>query len=156
MQIDWEGFYLDGRTAARQRARLRLVGSGSEGSIGGALTALWPYDQIRQTQGFYAGEQVRLEKGGALAEALLVSDAAFLTALHEVAPERRTRFHDPARRPPRVELTLLAALAVIGIALAIYQWGVPILAAFVAPRVPIAWEERLGARVFEQLAPPKK
>src|SRR3972149_7925254 len=117
MQIDWEGFYLDGRTAARQGARLRLMRSGIEVSIESGLTVLWPYDQIRQTQGFYAGEQVRLEKGGALAEALLVSDAAFLTSLHEVAPGLRMRFHDPARRRRRVELTLLAALAPIGVAL---------------------------------------
>lgn len=156
MQTDWEGFYLDGRTAARQRARVRLMRSGLEVSTEGGLTFLWPYDQVRQTQGFYAGEQVRLEKGGALAEALLISDAAFLTALHEVAPEHRTRFHDPARRRTRVELTLLAALAVIGIALALHQWGIPLLAAFVAPRVPIAWEERLGLTAIESLAPSAK
>ena len=156
MQTDWEGFYLDGRTAARQRARARLMRSGIEVSTEGGLTFLWPYDQVRQTQGFYAGEQVRLEKGGEIAEALLISDAAFLTALHEVAPGLSTRFHDPARRRTRIELTLLAALAVIGIALALYQWGIPLLAAFVAPRVPIAWEERLGSSVIEQLAPPKK
>jgi Zn-dependent protease with chaperone function len=156
MQTDWEGFYLDGRTAARQRARARLMRSGIEVSTEGGLTFLWPYDQVRQTQGFYAGEQVRLEKGGEIAEALLISDAAFLTALHEVAPGLSTRFHDPARRRTRVELTLLAALAVIGIALALYQWGIPLLAAFVAPRVPIAWEERLGLTAIESLAPPAK
>jgi Zn-dependent protease with chaperone function len=156
MQIDWEGFYLDGRTAARQRARVRLMRSGVEVITEGGLTFLWPYDQVHQTQGFYAGEQVRLEKGGEIAEALLISDAAFLTALHEIAPGLRMRFHDPARRQTRVELTLLAALAVIGIALALYQWGIPLLAAIVAPRVPIAWEERLGLAAVESLSPPAK
>jgi predicted Zn-dependent protease len=156
MQTDWEGSYLDGRTAARQRARVRLMRSGIEVSTEGGLTSLWPYDQVRQTQGFYAGEQVCLEKGGALAEALLISDAAFLTALHEVAPDLSRRFHNPVRRRLRVQLTLLAALAVIGLSLALYQWGIPLLAAFLAPRVPIAWEERLGLTAIESLAPPAK
>ncbi len=156
MQTDWEGYYLDGRTAARQRARVRLMRSGIEVSTEGGLTFLWSYDQIRQTQGFYAGEQVRLEKGGALAEALLISDAAFLTALHEVAPGLRMRFHDPGRRRTRLYLTLLAVPAIVVISLALYLWGIPWMAALVAPHVPIAWEERLGASVVEQLAPPTK
>jgi len=40
MQTDWEGFYLDGRTAARQRARARLMRSGIEVSTEGGLTFL--------------------------------------------------------------------------------------------------------------------
>ena len=59
-------------------------------------TRLWPYRELRQTQGFYEGEEVRLERGGELAEAVVVSDAAFLQSLHEAAPHVGARFHDPA------------------------------------------------------------
>src|SRR5262249_24358938 len=45
-------------------------------------------------------------------------------------------------------------VAVVAITGAAYFWGIPALAALVAPRVPIAWEERLGHVVFAQLAPP--
>jgi len=50
-------------------------------------TLWWPYGEVRQTQGSYAGEQVRLERGGDLPEALLVADADFLASLHGISPE---------------------------------------------------------------------
>lgn len=156
MQTDWEGHYLDGRTATRQRATIRVMRQGLQVTTEQGPALWWPYSEIRQTQGFYAGEQVRLERGGEIPEALLVSDAGFLSGLHRMAPELATRFHDPARRRMRVTLTLLAALAVIGITTALYLWGIPALAFLVASRVPVSWEERLGQAVVEHLAPPKK
>ena len=82
MTTQWEGHYLDGRTAARQRVTIRLMRSGLEIITEKGTTAWWPYPGIRQTQGSYAGEEVRLERGAEIPEVLLVSDAAFLTALH--------------------------------------------------------------------------
>ena len=155
MKTDWEGYYLDGRSATRHRAAIRLMRSGLEVTTE-AGTLWWPYPEIRQTQGFYAGEEVRLERGGEIPEALLVSDAAFLTALHRVAPELATRFHDPAHRRSRAKLTLLAAAAVIGITTALYLWGIPAMAGIVASQVPASWEEGLGEAVVEHLAPPPK
>lgn len=152
----WDGYYLDGRSAARQRARIRPIRTGLEVSTEGGLTFVWAYDQVRQTQGFYAGEQVRLEKGGAITEALVIPDAAFLADLHEVAPEVGARFHHPARRRTRLLLTLLAVPAIVAVSLALYWWGIPWMAALIAPRVPVAWEERLGSSVVQQLAPPEK
>ncbi|MBI2455435.1 MAG: M48 family metallopeptidase [candidate division NC10 bacterium] len=156
MQTDWEGYYLDGRTAARQRATIRVMRQGLQVTRDQGVALWWPYTEIRQTQGFYAGEQVRLERGDEIPEALLVSDAGFLSGLRRMAPELATRFHDPARRRVRVTLTALAALAVIGITTAFFLWGIPALASLVAARVPVSWEERLGQAVVEHLAPRKK
>lgn len=156
MRTDWEGYYLDGRTAARHRATIRLMQSGLEVTTASGTTLWWPYEEIRQTQGFYAGEQVRLERGGETPEVLLVPDAAFLTDLHRIAPKLARRFHDPTRRRMRARLTLLAALGAIGVATVLYVWGIPALAALVASRVPVSWEERLGQAVVEHLAPPEK
>lgn len=153
MQTDWEGYYLDGKTAVRRRAAVRLLRTRLEVAPEGGLTTWWPYGEIRQTQGFYAGQEVRLERGGQLPEVLLIRDAAFLTALHRVAPETAGRFHDPGGRKLRVALTALAALAVIGATAALYFWGIPGMASVVAPRVPPSWEERLGRAVSEHLAP---
>lgn len=116
----------------------------------------WPYGEIRQTQGAYAGEQVRLERGADLPEALLVADADFLASLHEIAPEVGSRFHDPGRRRRRVALTALAAVAVVAIAAALYLWGIPAAAGVVAARVPVSWEERLGRSIVEHLVPAGK
>ncbi|MFQ5961458.1 MAG: M48 family metallopeptidase, partial [Candidatus Methylomirabilales bacterium] len=156
MKTQWEGYYLDGRTAARQRVVIRVMRSALEVVTEQGTTLWWPFQEIRQTQGFYAGEEVRLEKGDEIAEVLLVSDAAFLSELYRVAPEVATRFHDPARRRMRVKLTVLAAVAAIGLTIGLYLWGIPAMAGVIARGVPVSWEQQLGQSVVEQLAPPEK
>lgn len=153
MRTDWQGIYLDGQTAARHPATIRLMREALEISPAGGGTRLWPYRELRQTQGFYAGEEVRIERGGDLPETLLVADSAFLESLHEVAPGLRLRFHDPRRRRARVRWTIAAAAGVLAVTAAIYLWGIPALAALAAPRVPVAWEENVGRSAIAYLAP---
>lgn len=156
MQTDWEGHYLDGQTAARRRAMVRLMRNGLQITIEGGATLWWPIKEIRQTQGSYEGEEVRLEHGGEFPEVLLIRDVAFLANLHRLAPEMAARFHDPPKRRMRIWMTALAALAVVGLTISLYLWGIPAMASLIAPRVPVAWEERLGKTVVDQLAPPAR
>jgi Zn-dependent protease with chaperone function len=149
----WDAFYLDGRTAARQPATVRLMRTGLEIRTAAGATLWWPYPQVRQTQGFYAGEQVRLERGGELPEAVLVSDPLFLVALRTAGQDVARHFHDPTRRRFRIQLTLLAAAGVVALTAALYVWGIPALAAAAAARVPVSWEERLGRAIADELAP---
>ncbi|HJR05028.1 MAG TPA: hypothetical protein VKA83_25525, partial [Methylomirabilota bacterium] len=120
MRTDWQGSYLDGRTAARQPATIRLMREGVEITTAAGGTRLWPYRELRQTQGNYAGEEVRLERGGELPETLLIPDAAFLQSLHEAAPGVGPRFHDPRRRSARLRWTIVAAGGVLAATVAIY------------------------------------
>ena len=153
MKLDWDAAYLDGRSAARQRARARIGRTALEITLADTNTRLlWPYREIRQTQGTYAGEHVRLERGGELAEALLVSDVAFLSALREVAPD--TRFHDPAQRRFRVGLIFVAGLAAVALGAGLYLLALPAVAAVAAERVPVQWESRLGDAIVQHVAPP--
>jgi predicted Zn-dependent protease len=153
VRLDWDAAYLDGRSAARHRATVRIGRTALEISVADTgARMLWPYREIRQTQGTYAGEHVRLERGGELSEALLVSDVAFLSALREAAPG--THFHDPSRRRFRVGLTLAAGVAAIALAVGLYLFGLPAAAAVAASRVPAAWEARLGETIMEHFAPP--
>jgi predicted Zn-dependent protease len=156
MRTDWEGHYLDGRTAARQRVSIRLMRQGLQVTMENGVSFFWRYRDIRQTQGFYAGEQVRLEKGQEIPEVLLISDAAFLSGVRRMAPELTAHFHDPARRRMRAPLTLLAALGAVTVSAALYLWGIPAVASVVTSRVPVSWEERLGQSVVEHLAPERK
>ncbi len=80
MRTDWQGSYLDGRTAARQPVTIRLMREGLEITTEVGGTRLWPYRELRQTQGSYAGEEVRLERGGELPETLLIPEGGVLAA----------------------------------------------------------------------------
>jgi len=153
-RADWRGDYLDGRTARLQAADIRLMATGIEVRTESGATAFWPYGEIRQTQGFYAGEDVRLERGGELPEAVIVRDRAFVASLHAIGRDLGGRLYEPGRRRLRVWLTVGAGLAVVAIVAALYLWGIPLLATLAAERVPVAWEERLGASVVEQIASP--
>ena len=153
MQTKWEGYYLDGKSSTRHRAVISLEGSGLNISTDNHLTLWWPYAETRQTQGFYSGEQIRLEKGEGNREAILIADPAFLTALHHVAPASTPHFYNPAHRLRRRDRTMLAAFAIVGIAVGLYVWGIPGLSTLLAARVPVAWEERLGHAMAERVAP---
>jgi predicted Zn-dependent protease len=153
MRAEWEGHYLDGRTPTRRRATVRLMRGGLEITPEGAARQFWPYAELRQTQGAYAGEEVRLERGGDLPEVFVVADSAFLADLREISQTPSARFHDPRGRGRRLQLTVLAGLAVVAVVAAIYLWGIPVVAEMVAARVPIAWEESLGRSVVDSLVP---
>ncbi len=156
MRRTWDGVYFDGRSSQRHRVTITVMSTGLQILREDGSTLWWPYDQIRQTQGSYAGEQVRLEKGGDLPEALVVTDGEFLTTIHQVSPSAPSWFHNPTRRSARLTLTLLAGAGAILLGSALYLWGIPALSDAVASRIPASWEERLGREAVEHLAPPKK
>ncbi len=153
----WDAYYLDGRSPIRRPARVIIGQAGLEITLlEGGTSFQWSLAEVRQTQGFYEGEQVRLERGGDLGEALLVGDLAFLSTLRAVAPHAAGAFHDPARRRWQPGLALLAALAAVAVSLGLYFWGIPALAGIAAARVPVSWEVALGETAIAQLAPPAK
>src|SRR5207244_549844 len=139
------------RRAARPPPTIRLTATGLGIALESGATLWWPFAEVRQTQGFYAGQQIRLERGAPLAAMLLVDDFGFLAALHTAAPVVTRRFHDPRRRRARVQLTVLAALAVVGVAGAPYVWGIPAAAGAVAAPVPRPADGRLGAGLAPEI-----
>jgi predicted Zn-dependent protease len=156
MKSAWNAHYLDGKTAARRPATVELTPSGLEVKTEDGGTFRWAFHEIRQTQGSYQGEPVRLERGRELTEAVVIPDTDFLTELHRRVPDLGMRFHNPARRSLRLQLTILAALSAAGLSVAVYLWGIPAFASILTPFVPITWEERLGNSVAEGFAPPDK
>ena len=156
MKTDWEGFYFDGKTAARKPVTVRIMRLGLQIGASDGKSLWWPYEEVRQTQGSYSGEQVRLERGGEIPEVLLVPDAAFLISLRELAPQSASHYHDPLRRRRRVSLAFYAAVGVVCMIAALYLWAIPTLATLLTPYVPISWEERLGESIVGHLAPKEK
>lgn len=145
--------YLDGRTATRHRVTITVTPTTLQILMPDGTGKQWPYDQIRQTQGAYAGEPVRLEFGPEPAEAVVLSTPDLLADIHKAAPAVAQHFHNPARRKMRMRWTLCAALAVILMTIWLYRWGIPGIASAATPYVPVAWEETLGRKVVEHLAP---
>jgi len=153
LRLEWEASYLDGRTAARRPASVRITRTGLEILVPATGSRMfWPFRELRQTQGAYAGEEVRLEHGGELAEALLIADVGFLSATRAVAPDA-AHLRAPARRRVRMSLTLGALISTVALAVGIYYVVIPAFARVAAARVPVAWEEQLGAAIVEQFAP---
>ena len=107
MQLQWFGYYFDGQSAIRRNARIYLEPGNLRIDLDDGTILTWPYAAIRQTQGAYAGEHVRLEHGGEPVEVLLIDDDSFLASLHQLMPSRAGGFHNPAKRFQRFQLTLL-------------------------------------------------
>ncbi|MCS6289804.1 MAG: M48 family metallopeptidase [Nitrospira sp.] len=145
--------YLDGRTATRHHVTLTVTPAALHIAMSNGSAKQWPYDEIRQTQGTYRGEPVRLEFGPEPAEAIVISTAALLDDIHETAPTLARHFHNPARRNARIGWTLCAAVVVAIMAVTLYRWGIPGVASAATPYVPVAWEDSLGRQVVAHLAP---
>lgn len=145
--------YLDGRTATRHPVTLTVTPRTLLIVMADGSSRQWPYDQIRQTQGAYRGEPVRLEFGPEPCEALVVASPAVLTEIHRAAPGIARHLHDPAWRQTRLRWTLGSALSVLVLIVGLYRWGIPALASAAAPYIPVSWEESLGRQVVDRLAP---
>ena len=149
----WPGHYFDGRTTARQHVTIVLAPSGLELHIADGTRAFWPYGDITQTQGSYAGEPVRLERGRPIPEAVVVEDPAFIEALKRFARENARQFASPRQRANLVRLVVLAGAASIALIAGMILWGIPALVELVTPLIPTSWETALGESVVQQLAP---
>jgi len=156
MQTEFEAFYMDGRTAERHRARAQLTRAGLHIRLddGGVLS--WPFEEIRQSRNFSGNDQIRLERGGDTPEVLLVPASLFLEAADAVWPASKKRFRAPVRGRKWARAIIASATAAAVVLCGLYFWGIPALASFLAPRIPVAWEEQLGQTVVEHLAPPDK
>jgi Zn-dependent protease with chaperone function len=152
-RIDWKGYYLDGKTADKRPVDIQLLHNGLRISTRSGAVFLWPYPEIRQTQGFYRNEPVQLERGGDVPEILIIEDQDFLASLYQFVPKAAKRFHNPAFRSFRRRLVLYAAIGLIAVGVFTYVWGIPLLAKAVAPHVPIAWEKGMGQSALKVLAP---
>jgi Zn-dependent protease with chaperone function len=153
MQTDLEGYYMDGRTAERHRVRVRLTRTGLHIFLENVGVIPWPLEEIRQSGNFFGDDQIRMERGGDTPEVLLVPGGLFLKTADAVWPASKKRFRAPKRGRKWARAVLLSAAAAAAVLCGLYFWGIPALVSFLAPRIPVSWEEQLGQSVARQLAP---
>ncbi|MFQ5578982.1 MAG: M48 family metallopeptidase [Nitrospiria bacterium] len=156
LQLTWEGDYLDGWSANRQRVGVYLEKHRISIKTESGEVFYLPYQELRQTQGFYEGEPVRFEWDGDTPRALVIQDSEFLPSLHRNVGNKASHIHNPANRSLRLKLTFAAAVSSIVIAASLYLWGIPTIASLATHYVPVSWEKKLGAGVMSYLAPPEK
>lgn len=153
MKVLWEGRYLDGHTSTPWKATVRPLKNVLRITLDEGTVLDWPYDQVRQVQGHYSGEPVRLERGEEPCEVLVVQDIDFLNTLRAKSVTQAHRFHNPGFRKTRLWLTVYAGIASCLVAFIFYHWGIPALAEVAAEKVPLSWEKGMGAGEVALLAP---
>jgi len=150
---EWSGWYYDGRTAQRTPVVVHVQREGLTLTPRAGSSRWWRFADVRQTQGNHLGEPIRFEHGSDPAEVLIVPDGAILAAIREVASPRVMRIRAPTRRTVWMVATVGTVVAIVVVWWLLYAWGIPALADAVATRLPVAWEEQLGATVTDTVAP---
>jgi beta-barrel assembly-enhancing protease len=151
--MDISGYYLDGKTAQKREVTVWVEINGLRIHLGGEAQVWWPYAEVRLNQDAADPGQIRLEKGRSLPEILVVPRPPVFDALRRIFPKIPPPFQEPGVRLLRPTLAVVAALGAVGMILSLYLWGIPFLSTWAASRIPISWEEKLGRRVVEGLAP---
>lgn len=146
----WSGFYYDGRTADRQPVTVTLAGGGLHVTRPDGTSVTWPIGEVRQTQGSFSKEQLRLEFGEDPVQVVFVNEPGLAQAVRRTYPGVQGAWRE--RRPTTRLLAVAVAALALGVAL--YVWGAPIAADWIASRVPPSWDASLGQSVAERLAPP--
>lgn len=154
MGKQFDGHYFDGKSSSRLPVTVSLHTRGLSLAGPGGFTAMWPYTEVRQAQGAYPGQVARLERLPLRLEVLVVDHPGFLAGLAEqaqaVAPKAFQAVHDQRGLASRLGVALVGVVAVAGL---YYTQLIPAVAGVAAPYVPVAWEEALGRRVVDQMAP---
>ena len=155
-QSEWPGVYYDGVSATPHRVIVHMRPTGIQIIAQSGSQLSWQYQDMRQTQGKYSGEEIRFERGNGICETLVFSNIEILNSFHHIAPDQVTHFHNPARRRQRILLTILAGFACIPLLWAAFSLGIPWVSGPVTQLIPISWEEELGQFIVTKLAPPDK
>jgi predicted Zn-dependent protease len=150
-QPPWRGWYLDGQTPERRGAVVDVHAGGLRITADDGSSRVWWFCDVRQAQGFYRGEPIRLEHGDEDGGVLIVDDPAFAQALHGMSSPGVLRGRR-LREGSRMGVVVASVAAALVLAVALYRWGVPIAAAALTAAVPVHWEEQLGEHAFALLA----
>ena len=142
------GIFFDGRISTRRRVQVMLTSAALQiDDADGRLLAEWPYTEI---EGLSAPANVlRLGRhGNARLERLEIFDPAFAAAIDaRAANVDRTGGLQHRQRAIAIGWSVIAVAALVAVA-----WlGVPRIAGRVAPLLPVALEQKLGAAVDLQV-----
>ena len=145
----WSGYIYDGHTADRRNVRVSLDATGILIRFDDGQSSHWPIADVRQTQGSFSSELLRLEYGTDPVQALFVDDRGFAKTLRAVFPESRLRW----RATPSTVRLLVWTAGIMGSLVVLYVFGANTVSDWLARRAPLGWERALGRSVAEGMAP---
>jgi predicted Zn-dependent protease len=148
----WPAYLYDGKTAERQTITVTLEPDGVGVHLADGSATLWHISDVRQVQGSFSGEQVKLEIGTDPVMAVVVNTKGFASEMQRAFPglNPTVKGHE---QTTRFALWSLAALAVAAV---VYILGAPVAASWAAEKVPREWEAMLGGQMVKSLAPESK
>ena len=154
-QLQWKGTYYDGQSAVPQHVTITVQPTGLHILTNSGTSFWWPYRDLKQTQGRYSGEEVRLERGIGICETLVIPNAGILRAMHRIGSDKVRHLHNPSNKSKRLIFTILAGVIIIPMLWAMVTWGIPWLAGPVTAFIPVSWERQLGQFIAKEIAPPE-
>lgn len=103
---------------------------------------------VRQSQGSFSGDLIRIEHGVDPVQALFVDRPGFATELRRAYPGTGIRMSTGSKKLLAIGLGSIAA------AILLYVFGANTAADWAARRTPPSWEVAMGSGVAERMAPP--
>jgi Zn-dependent protease with chaperone function len=147
VSISGTGVYFDGATSRRQDVHVAVAAAVAIVAPDGRRLAAWPFDDLREIDGFPDGMRLTREGGPPLAR-LEIRDAALADEIRRLSPKLRAR--RAAERGVQRKVVLWSLAAVVS-AVLFGLYGVPALADRVAPLLPWGVDQRMGAVADAQI-----
>lgn len=142
----WKASYYNGKNPVEHFVTIEITPQGLKITAPDKSIAYWNYKDIRQTQGAFKGEVIKIEKtADNITEAIVVKDRKFSHELFTYLPKEHTlRFfrHDTMSRLLKI-LPIIITFSVL-IYFFIYTYVLPKSVNYIANKIPIEYEENLG------------
>jgi predicted Zn-dependent protease len=149
VRTEWTGFYYDGLTAAKRPVVVSVRRGGLQVDVDDKRARFWPFHDLRQTQGWLPGEQLRIEVGDEPVQAIIINEPGLPEAIRAQGGE----INSSIRGRTRTARMLGFAIGIVFSLGVLYTVLAPVVADMVAKKVPTAWEVKLGESAEPRLAP---
>lgn len=149
-ETEWPAYLYDGQTADRRPVSVQLQPEGLRILGEGGAPELWRISDVRQSQGSFSGDLIRIEHGVDPVQVLFIERPGFVKELRRAYPGASFRASTGSSK------LLVIGLGSIAAAILLYVFGANSAADWAARRAPPSWERSIGAGVAERMAPPER
>lgn len=125
MEKLYNAYYLDGVSPVKTPVKLKLTGTHISIIKDDSEFARWPYDLIKQTQGFFENEPVKIELGDGSHAILIIEDHSIVSHLAEASPKHKRKFSTVENLRSKIFYLSFGLLFSIAILFITVKWILP-------------------------------